>query len=471
MHHWAWAWTLVIIEWAIRLVMLVYVPVRRTPSAARAWLLLVFFEPIVGISLYLVFGRTYLARQRIARQGEWSRLLQAGRERTLPATTRAPLPEQLGSLVALAERLGDFAPHPGNAIELLDDYDESIARLVKTIDTARHQVHLLYYIFEPDRTGRAVADALRRAAARGVSCRVLMDASASRPGLRVLAPELRRAGVEVIAAFPRSRGTRFDLRNHRKIAVIDGQVGFVGSQNLVDAYDYRGRGLTNEELVAEVRGPIVGQLEAVFFADRSMETGEMLMEPRLFDWAGHTGAAVAQTLPSGPSYSMANGERFMVALMYEARRELVITTPYFVPDEPFLQAVQAAALRGVEVHLVVPEAVDQRLVRLAQESFYEALLATGVRIHLYGPRFLHAKHLYVDGQIVLIGSSNFDLRSFGLNEEVSLVVYDRQVASQLRTVIDRYFAQSRLLGPDEWARRPFARKFSENLARLMDSLF
>jgi cardiolipin synthase len=179
---------------------------------------------------------------------------------------------------------------------------------------------------------------------------------------------------------------------------------------------------------------------------------------------------IAQALPSGPSYSMANGQRFMVAMMYEAQRELVITTPYFIPDEPFLQAVQSAALRGVAVHLVVPEAVDQRLVRLAQESFYESLLSNGVRIHLYQPRFLHAKHLYVDGEVVLMGSSNFDLRSFGLNEEVSLIVYDRGVASELRTVIDRYFTQSRLLRDDEWARRPFARKFGQNLARLMDSL-
>jgi cardiolipin synthase A/B len=467
----AWAWGLVAAEWAIRLVMLVYVPVRRTPNAARAWLLLVFLEPLVGLVLYLVFGRTYLARQRVERQGEWIALLRAARESApLPPAEPPALSPRFAPLPGLAERLGDFVARGGNAVQLLDDYEASVAELVAAIDAARDHVHLLFYIFEPDRTGRAVADALQRAAARGVRCRVIMDASGSRPGLRVLAPALRSAGVEVIAALPRSRGTRFDLRNHRKIAVIDATVGFVGSQNLVDAYGYKGRGLTNEELVARVRGPAVAQLQAIFLADRSMETGEMLLEPRLFAAEAAAGDVVAQALPSGPSYSMQNGQRFMVALMYAAQRELVLTTPYFVPDEPFLQALQSAALRGVEVHLVVPEAVDQRLVRLAQESFYEALLAAGVHIHLYRTRFLHAKHLCVDGEVALIGTSNFDLRSFGLNEEVSLLVYDREVAGFLRRIIGRYLDSSSPVVAEEWARRPFRRKFAQNLARLVDSL-
>jgi cardiolipin synthase len=466
-----WTWALLTVEWAIRLAMLVYVPIRRTPNAARAWLLLIFLEPIVGILLYLVFGRTYLAGRRIARQEEWIRLLRRARERSSSmASARGDVPDRFAPLVALAERLGDFSPLGGNAIELVSDYEDAIARLIRGIDGARHHVHLLYYIFEPDGTGRAVAEALQRAAARGVSCRVLMDAAGSRPGLRALAPPLQRAGVEVLAAMPRRRGTRFDLRNHRKIAVVDARIGFVGSQNLVEAYDYKGRGLTNEELVAVVQGPAVAQLQAIFLADRSMETGEMLLDPHLFDAPPGPGHVVVQALPSAPSYSMANGERFMVDLMYEARRELVVTTPYFVPDEPFLHAVQAAALRGVEVHLVVPEAVDQRLVRLAQESFYDALLEVGVQIHLYRPRFLHAKHIYVDGEVVLMGSSNFDLRSFGLNEEVSLVVYDDRVAKDLRAVIGRHFAHSRLITREEWARRSFRRKFAQNLARLLDSL-
>jgi cardiolipin synthase len=468
MHVWAWA--LIAVEWAIRLAMLVYVPVRRTPNAARAWLLLIFLEPVAGIVLYLVFGRTYLARQRIARQDEWIRLLGAAKERSTRASGPPPrIEERFGALHALAERLGDFAARGGNSVELLDDYGEAISRLVTAIDAAHDHVHLLYYIFEPDKTGLAVAAALRRAAARGVACRVIIDASGFRPGLRKLAPELKRAGIEVIAALPHSRRTRFDLRNHRKIAVIDAQLGFVGSQNLVDAYDYKGRGLTNEELVALVRGPVVAQLQAIFLADRSMETGEMLLHPGLFD-AAPAGSVVAQALPSGPTYALENGQHWLVALMYEAERELVLTTPYFVPDEPFLQAVESAALRGVEVHLVVPEAVDQRLVRLAQESFYEALLATGVRIHLYQPRFLHAKHLYVDGEVVLMGSSNFDLRSFGLNEEASLIVYDRGVAAHLRKIVERYLAHSRLLDRDAWAHRGFSRRFAQNLARLVDSL-
>jgi cardiolipin synthase len=230
-------------------------------------------------------------------------------------SARGDVPERFAPLVVLAERLGDFTPVGGNAVELVSGYEEAIARLVQAIDAAGHHVHLLYYIFEPDRTGRAVAGALERAAGRGVRCRVLMDAAGSRPGLRALAPGLRRAGVEVLAAMPRSRGTRYDLRNHRKIAVIDARLGLVGSQNLVESYDYKGRGLMNEELVAVVRGPAVAQLQAILLADRSMETGEMLLDPELFEAPRGPGNVVVQALPSAPSYSMANGERFMVDLM------------------------------------------------------------------------------------------------------------------------------------------------------------
>ncbi len=465
-----WAWAIVAVEWAIRIAMIVYVPVRRSPNAARAWLLLVFLEPIAGSVLYLVFGRTHLARRRLERQREWTRLVRSVAPRATPSPVSLDVARRFRPAIHLAERLADFGPQGGNAIDLLDDYAEAIAELVASIDQARRHVHLLYYIFEPDATGGAVADALVRAARRGVRCRVIMDAAGSRPGLRKLAPALRAAGVEVTAALPRGRGTRFDLRNHRKIAVVDAAVGFVGSQNLVDAYDYKGRGLTNEEIVVRVRGPAVRQLQAIFLADRSMETGDFLLDEGEFDAPACAGDVAAQALPSGPSYPLANGERFMVAMVYGAREKVVVTTPYFVPDEPFLQAMQTAALRGVEVHLVVPAAVDQRLVRLAQESYYEELLATGVHLHLYEPRFLHAKHLYADGEIVLLGSSNIDLRSFRLNEEVSLVVYDRAVAARLGEIIDRYFAGSRLLTAEEWGRRPFRRKVAQNLARLVDSV-
>jgi cardiolipin synthase len=299
-----------------------------------------------------------------------------------------------------------------------------------------------------------------------------MDALGSRRSLRTLAPRLRSAGVEVHQMLPVGllrRGTaRFDLRNHRKVAVIDGRVGYVGSQNLVNATFKEG--ITYEELVARVTGPVVNQLQVVFAADWFFETEEELNREELFPLPEATGPTAAQVLPSGPGYRQANTQRLMVALIHGARQRVVLTTPYFIPDDALLQALQTAVLRGVEAHLVVSRKADQLLVGLAQRSFYEELLDLGVQIHLYRRNFLHAKHLSVDDEIALLGSSNLDIRSFTLNAELSLLVYDPEVTGRLRVHQDRYLAQADVLTAEQWARRPALVKVGQNVARLMDSL-
>ena len=387
----------------------------------------------MGVALYSVFGRAYLPSKRLERQKKATQLI-----RDSPALVGVPDSVQVGeaqrATAHLARKLGAFPVVADNRAELIDDYATSIDRLVADIDAARESVHLLFYIIEPDATGRRVADAVIRAAGRGVACRVMMDGMASRPGLKKLAPELRAHGVEVVSLLtPGTRHARRDLRNHRKIAVLDGRVGYTGSQNVVDAFDYKGRGLTNEELDGPAGGaggaatpghlphrPLPGDREG-----GSTWTG-------LFPEPAVAGTVRAQALPSGPTYEAENNERTFVQMLYGARERIVVTSPYFVPDRPFVEAMQAGAARGLEVHLVTPRQADQWLVRLAQESFYEELLAAEVKIHLYRPRFLHAKHISVDDDIAVIGSSNIDMRSFTLNEEAMVVFYDRGVVRDLK---------------------------------------
>jgi cardiolipin synthase A/B len=469
-----WALLLYVSEWLVRLVMLVYVPLRRSPAAARTWLLLILLFPWGGVLLYAVFGRIYLPRRRLEMQERASALTRELGPRLLSRArlTRPEVKPDFAQAVTLAEKLGDFGILGGNAVEFLADYSGTIDRLVADIDACRHHAHLLYYLFADDDTGRRVADALVRAVRRGVQCRVLMDFLGSRRALRRLAPRLRRAGVEVHAMLPvglLSRGAaRFDLRNHRKIAVLDGRVGYVGSQNLVNP-EYA-EGITYQELVARVTGPAVSQLQAVFAADWYFETQARLEEPELFPDPETPGSSPAQVLPSGPGYQRANTHRLMVALIHGARERVVMTTPYFIPDESFLQALQTAVLRGVSVHLVVSRKADQILVSLAQRSYYEELLEAGVQVHLYRRHFLHAKHLSVDDAIALIGSSNIDTRSFTLNAEVSLLVYDPPVVMRLHALQDEYFANSDLLTLEEWKRRPRLTKVCQNIARLVDSV-
>jgi cardiolipin synthase len=469
-----WAWIFFLSEWAIRLAMLVVVPLRRTPAAAKGWLLLVFFEPVVGLLIYLLIGRARLPRRRREQLAK----LPGAMTQVVTRLTNHPHryhPEvgpALSQAVTLAENLGGMPILGGNAVELLSDYDRTLARLTSDIDRATKHVHLLFYIFADDPATAPVIAALGRAVKRGVHCRVLADAIGSRSGLRTLRPKLTALGVEVREMLPVSllpwRKARLDLRNHRKIAVIDGIIGYTGSQNLVTA-EFK-PGLTYQDLMVRVTGPIVLELQYIFAADWFLETSKTLDTEAEFPGPELAGAVPMQALPSGPDFPTQNNQRLFVALVHGARMRVVLTTPYFIPDEPLLQAMQTAALRGVEVHLVVSEGGDQLIVSLAQKSYYEELLEAGVHIHLYRQGFLHAKHLNIDDTVALIGSSNLDIRSFALNAELMLLIYDPRVAVQLAAEERCYFSNSRLLTRDGWDQRAFGSKLAQNLARLMSPL-
>jgi cardiolipin synthase len=469
-----WAWIFFLSEWAIRLAMLVVVPFRRTPAAAKGWLLLVFFEPWLGLLLYLLIGRTKLPRWMRARLAKLPEAMAkvVGRLANHPNIFHPEVDPSLSPAVALAETLGGSPILGGNAVELLVDYDGTIARLVADIERAENHVHLLFYIFADDQATAPVIEALGRAVKRGVRCRVLADAIGSRSGLRTLRPKLKALGVAVQEMFPLSllpwRKVRVDLRNHRKIAVIDGRVGYTGSQNLVAA-EFK-EGLAYEDLMVRVTGPVVLELQHIFAADWFLDTNEVLDGETEFPSPQIAGGIPAQALPSGPDFPTQNNQRLFVALVNGARKRVVLTTPYFVPDEPLLQAMQSAAFRGVAVHLVVSEKGDHPVVALAQESYYEELLEAGVQIHPYRKNFLHAKHLSIDDSVAVIGTSNLDIRSFALNAEVMLIVYDHGVTAQLVAEQERYYANSGLLTLATWGQRSFGRQFAQNLARLLSPL-
>src|SRR5262245_10976001 len=469
-----WAWIFFVSEWVIRLAMVVVVPFRRTPAAAKGWLLLIFFEPWIGLLIYLLIGRARLPRwqrERLARLPEAMSKVVA-RLTNHPHIFHPDVGPTLSQAVTLAENLGQSPILGGNAVEVLADYNGTIARLIEDIDRAKHHVHLLFYIFGDDSTTTPVVEALGRAAQRGVCCRVLADAIGSRQGLRTLKPKLAQMGVAMHAALPVRllpwRKARLDLRNHRKIAVIDGRVGYTGSQNMVAA-EFK-QGISYEDLMVRVTGPVVLELQYVFASDWFLETEEVLDAEGEFPGPEIAGSVPAQVLPSGPAFPIQNNQRLFVALVHGARQHVVLTTPYFVPDDPLLQAMQTAALRGVDVHLVASERGDSAVVTLAQESYYEDLLEAGVKIHLYRKNLLHAKHLSIDDSVAVIGTSNLDIRSFALNAEVMLMLYDRDVRAHLAAEEERSFASSRLLTLADWHERSFFKKVAQNLARLLSPL-
>lgn len=472
-YHWGFLYTAS--EWAIRIVMLFYVPYRRDAAAARAWLLLIFFLPWLGLPLYFLFGRAFLPKQRVARQRLLNQIVARLKHETPDAPqVRAVLPDYLRPAFELTDALSNFSFAGGNRFEFIRDYPGAIERLIADIDGSKKFVHLMYYIYADDAIGDKVSAALIRAAARGVKARVLMDAIGSRSGLKHQAPALRAAGVEVVALLPlRLIGTerlRPDLRNHRKIAVIDDETVFFGSQNIVS--QDANKGMSNEEIVVRATGVIVRQLHAVLLGDRYLETTDIPDEADIPEQPRPLTLepSFARILPSGPSYGVESTENAMVGLMYAALSKITLTTPYFIPSQQFVSAMCNAARRGVDVHLIVDNVSNKPIVQLAQESYYDALLAAGVRIHGYHGNFLHSKLMTVDTHVGLIGSSNLDRRSFELNEEISVLIYDRQVVTELDAIEQSYIDQSDTVDATAWPKRPAWKRLLQNVARLFDSL-
>ena len=453
-------------EWVIRIGALLVVPQRRSPAATRAWLLLIFFLPVPGLMLFLLIGSPRFPAWRKAR---FQALAPFFRDTATALDVHAAELGDRQPVADLVTRLGHMPATGGNHVELIDDYDAVIDRLAADIDGASSSVHILVYIFADDAVGQKIAAALGRAVKRGVETRVMFDPVGSHRWRKGTLDLLRSHGVEVREALPwrylRGRSRR-DMRNHRKLFVIDGQIGYAGSQNLV-AKDFR-PGVVNHELVARVTGPIVGAMEAIVRSDWCLETGDVPRRP--VDVPQPTGTAQVQLLPSGADYSLEGFEALLVWQIHEARERVVIVTPYFIPDEDVLGALRTAIARGVRVDIVLSGVVDQRLVNLSQCSYYEDLLSAGVRIHLYRGFLLHAKNVGIDGRLAIVGSSNVDLRSFQLNLEVSLLLHDTDSVARVDAIQQGYLAGSDMVRLEDWRKRPWLRRLIENIARLFNSL-
>ena len=460
-----------ICEWAIRIGMLFFVPFRRTPQAAQSWLLLIFFLPIPGALLYAAIGRPRFPAWRkqrfLALRPFFADISQA-------LVDAGAVPDAPGPAEALADTLGFLPATAGNTVEFLDDYDATVDRLVADIDSARHHVRILVYIFADDSTGRKLIDALVRAAARGVACHVMIDAFGSHHWSRRVMALLTAAGVEARLVLPfrlLHRRTRNDMRNHRKLFIVDGVIGYAGSQNIVDR-SFK-PGIVNRELVARLTGPVVTEMNAVFVGDWYLETERMIPSVEngpVEICAPGPGSGTAQLLPSGADYPLEGFETFLVWQIHRAEHRVIVTTPYLVPDEDLLGAMRTAVARGVAVDLIVSTVADQKLVSLAQRSYFEGLLDAGIRIHRFRDFLLHAKNVSIDGTLAVVGSSNVDLRSFQLNDEVSLLLCDAESVARLEAIQQGYIEGSDLLTADQWRARPKVQRVLESLARLVSPL-
>ncbi|MFT2817471.1 cardiolipin synthase [Leifsonia sp. A12D58] len=477
--------TLLVIDFIIRIVALIVIPRNRKPTAATAWLLAVFFIPYVGLLFFLLIGSSKLPKSRRLKQEQINTFILDSTEGMDLVLRKHPWPKWLESVVRLNRTLGAMPLVGGNSATLLGDYGESIAAMTADVNRAERFVHCEFYIMSYDDVTADFFEALDNAGKRGVVVRVLLDyvASMRSPRHKETVAKLNEISVQWHFMLPvqplKGKYQRPDLRNHRKLLVIDGHVGFMGSQNMIDrSYNIRKnikRGLKWQDLMTRLHGPIVSGVNAIFITDWFSETDELLsreIEPIKADVMDNPNAPLdCQVVPSGPGFEGENNLRLFLALLYNAEERIIITSPYFVPDESMMYAITTATQRGVEVQLFVSEIGDQALVFHAQRSYYEALLRAGVQIWMYkAPFILHAKHFTIDEDVAVIGSSNMDIRSFSLNMEVSLMVRGRSFVADMREIEAGYRAVSRELTLEEWLKRPLRSSVLDNLARLTSGL-
>jgi cardiolipin synthase A/B len=447
---------------------------HRDPTSRIAWIVVVGVLPLLGILAYLLLGEVSIGRSRVKRldavlKGLPQIPLQGTGEMTHVA---AAVPEHHRHLFLLGQSISGFPPVEGNTACLLPDSNATIDAIVADIDSATEHVHVLFYIWLPDNNGTKVVEALKRAAARGVTCRVMADDLGSRTIIRSEHWQaMRAAGVRVAVGlaignpFLRPFEGRIDLRNHRKIVVIDDRITYCGSQNCADPeFRVKAKFAPWVDAVMRFEGPIARQNQFLFASDWMTYVDENLdaLLSRELPLA-IPGGLPAQVIGTGPTVRYSAMPEVFESLMFAARREIVITTPYYVPDESLQNALCTTAYRGVDTTIVFPARNDSGFVGAASRSYYAELLTAGVKIYEYVGGLLHTKSLTMDGEVTLIGSANMDRRSFELNYENNILFYDAALTGAMRERQLEYIARSNRVTQETVAAWPLWHQLWNNL--------
>lgn len=458
---------------------------RRSVGVSLAWLVLVFALPVAGFVCYLLFGPRRLGTKRLKRidaaypdYEQWSRHLTSVISQN---GCRSEVALEYPGIYTLSEQTLGIPVIPSSNLKLFHETDAIIAGILRDMESAKSSIVLEFYIWEATGRGKELAEALIRAAKRGVECVVVLDGVGSRQFLRQYwGKRFRLEGISVTESMPvgllRMLVERMDIRNHRKILVVDDAIAWTGSFNLVDPKYFKTDANVGQWVDAMVRmeGVSAHVMSSIVYWDRAMETGEnppMIDEPyelppelKMFH------GPHLHIMPSGPDTDRQYLHQVLLTAIYESKNELLISTPYFIPDESLLTAIKSAAMRGVDVQLLVPAKNDSRMVHHASRSYYDELLTSGVKIQQFQGGLLHTKCVLVDRSTVLFGTVNLDMRSVWLNFEVTLIIYDRSFGQNVGVLLESYLAQSELVVQERWLLRPFRRKLLENTMQLISPL-
>lgn len=478
-----WPHILFFADLVVRLIMSIRIVQRRPPvGVAWAWLSLLFFIPFGGTVLYLFLGESRLGPDRRRKiqsiYDQIWKLMRAQGKNPFLQTEFNEEPAQ--SISRVASSLFDIRPLRNNEIELLDGADPAFPRMIHDIDEARESIDMEFFIWSDGGRADEFGEALIRAAKRGVRVRVLVDRIGSSGFLKgPMCRRLHASGVEVREALPsgffRSFISRPDLRVHRKNLVIDRAIGYTGSLNLADPIFFKREAGVGQwvDALCRVRGPVVRHLHLVFLSDWNAEsaiTPQMDLDHYPLPESTPPDSAIIQVLPSGPTLESTPIEELLISAISSAREEVVMTTPYFVPNESLQYALSSAARRGVKVILISPEKVDSRVTQYAARGYFKDLIAAGVHVALYRKGLLHTKSVVIDRSVTLFGSLNLDPRSLRINFEITIAVYDQLFAKKVREMQERYLADSLTFDVTALKEQSAFTAFLQNLARLAGPL-
>ena len=450
---------------------------NREPSSRIAWIVVIAILPGIGIVAYLLLGETSIGRKRVERSREIIAAL------PIPSVTRKgidcradeSLPGSIQSLFRIGESVNGFCSVGGNTAKLTADSNAAIDNMVADMDAAQEHIHLAFYIWLDDNNGLKVVEALKRAAARGVTCRAIADALGSRAMIASRHwQDLRDSGVRLGVALPignpllRAIYGRIDLRNHRKILVIDNAITYCGSQNCADPeFRVKAKYAPWVDAMMRFEGPVALQNQFVFASDWMTYVDEDIRY--VFPDAVEIpeGGFPAQVIATGPTVRASAMPEVFASLMYAASERLTITTPYYVPNELMQASLCAAANRGVDTTIIFPARNDSFIVGAASRSYYEDLLKAGVKIFEYCRGLLHTKSMTVDDTITLIGSANMDRRSFDLNYENNILLDDAGMTADMRARQNAYLVDSKAVSLDDVRQWPVTRRLWNNVNAML----
>ncbi|WP_264480619.1 cardiolipin synthase [Psychrobacter sp. I-STPA6b] len=444
-----------------------------TPAARLAWFILILVIPYLGVVIYWLFGEVNLSKNSFHVRQQIIDTLQKRHPEVLGTHSHfiEDIDQKYVPAFAFATSAEGFKTTIGNHATLMPDAQTARQRMIEDFDAATDHIHVLYYIWLNDSTGTNTAHALIRAAKRGVTCRAMVDALGSRKFIKSsLWQQMQEAGVQLETALPLTHifktllFSRIDLRNHRKITIIDGKITYCGSQNCADPeFRVKAKYAPWVDIMMRFEGPVVAQNQMLFASDWLVQRPDTPSDAFVYHTEPLEQGFPAQVFGDGPSIRRDATPQLFCTLIAQAREQLTISTPYFVPDYTLINAICAAAYRGVDVTIIFPKRNDSFVVALTSRSYYRQLLEAGVHIFEYRGGLLHAKTLTIDNTITFIGSTNMDLRSFNLNYENNIILSDKESTQAVIKRQSDYIADSDKVTLDMVLQWGFFRQISYNV--------